>query len=98
VIEMSKTIPVQPSNVRYGNHKGVVESKDFTALFNHILGEMLTIADASFTDKEQRTAVKEMIKRTIWSNYEPLQVWLHHEEHKKEHKCEEEHPPVVFPF
>lgn len=92
-------IPIQPSDVRYGNHKGVVESRNFTALFNHILGEMLTIADASFTDQEQRNAVKEMMKRTIWSNYEPLQEWLHHEEHKEEcGDCEKNHPPFVFPF
>lgn len=30
-------------------------------------GQMLTIVDASFTDKEQREAVKSIVRNNIWS-------------------------------
>lgn len=32
-------------------------------------GKMLTIIDASFQDKEQRKAVKDIMRRTIWFDW-----------------------------
>jgi hypothetical protein len=32
----------------------------------HLEGELLTIADASFTDKQQREAFKSLIRQTLW--------------------------------
>jgi predicted kinase len=32
-------------------------------------GKLLTIVDASFTDREQRKAVKDLVRQTIWFNW-----------------------------
>lgn len=32
-------------------------------------GKLLTIADASFQDKEQRKAVKDILRRTLWFDW-----------------------------
>jgi hypothetical protein len=32
-------------------------------------GKMLTIADAAFSDKEQRKAIKDIIRRTFWFDW-----------------------------
>jgi len=62
---------------RYGNYTSAnIQSKHFTALFNHITGKVLTIVDATNTDREQRDALKQLIKQTIWNDYETLQDWM----------------------
>ena len=33
---------------------------------NNIIGEVLAIIDASISDKEQRRAIKQLIKRSVW--------------------------------
>lgn len=33
---------------------------------SNLVGQLLTIADASFQDKQQREAVKSLIKNTVW--------------------------------
>ena len=33
---------------------------------SNLVGKLLTIADASFQDEQQREAVKSLIKRTVW--------------------------------
>lgn len=84
-------------SIRYDNHKAEVESKHFTALFNHLVGDMCTIVEAAISDREQRRAIKELTKRTIWSNMDALQNWLHHESNKATCNCKE-HPEMTFPF
>ena len=37
------------------------------AQFNHLLGEVLTIVDASFQDQIQRKAVKDLVKGKFYS-------------------------------
>ena len=37
---------------------------------NVLLGRMLTVAEASFPDKEQREAVKRLVMRNIWHWYD----------------------------
>lgn len=41
---------------------------------NYLLGELLTITDASFSDKEQRKAVVSLIKTTVWRKINHLQT------------------------
>ena len=33
---------------------------------NNLVGKLLTIIDASYTDATQRTAVKQLIKNVVW--------------------------------
>ena len=62
---------------RYENYKAETNSQDFSSLIRQIEGQMLTIADASFVDQEQRRAVKSLIKNTLWGNtYEDIQKCL----------------------
>lgn len=84
----------KPFYDRYENYKAEIESKQFTALFNHFLGKMLTFIDASVSDKEQREAQKQIIKQMIWEDYEPLQKWLFW----KQFEDKDNTPLNVFPF
>lgn len=34
---------------------------------SRLIGKLLTIADASFADKQQREGVKSIIKQTVWA-------------------------------
>lgn len=84
---------------RWSNYVGEIDSTEFTSLFNHLQGQMLTIADAMFTDKTQREAAKSIIKRTIWDNYEELQRWLFRQmQDKNSPKGTGRAPANVFPF
>lgn len=62
---------------RYENYTATVVSLDLTELFRHIEGKMLTIVDASFPDKDQREAVKSLVRVSLWGNtYEEVQKSL----------------------
>lgn len=61
---------------RYGNYQATVYSKNFTNLFNHLTGKVLTIIDASVVDPVQRDAMKQLIKTAIWENNDVLQEWM----------------------
>lgn len=37
---------------------------------NHLVGKVLTVADASFSDPEQRKAVKDLFTQAVWQWYE----------------------------
>ena len=40
--------------------------KDFTALTGNLEGQWLTLIDATFSDKEQRKAMKDVVRKMIW--------------------------------
>ena len=42
----------------------------------YILGKILTIVDASITDKEQLKAVKDLIKTSFWDAYDIVWRWM----------------------
>lgn len=52
----------------------------------HLEGKILTIVDASFVDREQRKAVKDLIRRAIWFD------WCSNLEAKTEPKMEQGMP------
>ena len=62
---------------RHSNYKAEIESKQFTALYNHITGVILTTIDASISDSVQREALKTILKQQIWESYEPVTRWLY---------------------
>lgn len=37
--------------------------------FKHLEGKMLTLCDATFTNKEQREAFKKIVSNTLWSYF-----------------------------
>lgn len=37
--------------------------------FRHLEGKLLTLCDATFTNKEQREAFKKMVSNTLWSYF-----------------------------
>lgn len=37
--------------------------------FNFMLGDILTILDATVVDKQQNKAVKDLVKRTVWDRF-----------------------------
>jgi hypothetical protein len=47
---------------------------------NHLVGKLLTLADAAFNDREQRRAFKDLIRETTWDWYwgnssTPVSAW-----------------------
>ena len=59
---MSDTTPVH----EYGQELQDWVRKDLTALVGNLEGQWLTIVDATFSDREQRRAMKDIIRKTIW--------------------------------
>jgi hypothetical protein len=55
-----------------GNYYGLVAYDEL----RNLEGKILTIVDASFTDKEQRKAVKDIVRRTFWFD------WVEHHIYK----------------
>lgn len=41
----------------------------YMGYINHLTGKLLTFADASFSDIEQRSAFKDMLKQITWNWY-----------------------------
>lgn len=62
---------------QFENYEAIITSRQFTNLFNHIVGKLLTLADATFIDKDQREAFKSLIKTNIWEINDPLQKWMY---------------------
>ena len=57
---------VNPDGIKWGgNYYGLV-SYD---MLRNLEGKMLTIVDATFSDKEQRKATKDIIRRTFWFDW-----------------------------
>lgn len=53
-----------PTDVPSGDHNAIiVDSRDFS----DILGKLLTYVDATYTDKDQRKAHKDIVKNTMWA-------------------------------
>jgi hypothetical protein len=48
-----------------GNYYGLLSYESL----QNLEGKMLTIVDASFQDKDQRKAVKDIVRRTIWFDW-----------------------------
>ena len=46
------------------------------AFFNHLMGEILTIVEASTTDETQRKALKSVVGNTIHNDSVLLQKWI----------------------
>lgn len=40
--------------------------KDFTAWVGSLEGRILTVIDATFSDPQQRKAMKDVLRKTIW--------------------------------
>lgn len=69
---MSRSIPVhEPVDFKYTSSKLMSHLND--SVYEHrnqLLGEILTIVDASIQDQEQRKAVKDLIRKVFYSgNY-----------------------------
>ena len=50
----------------------LISMKDVNSVFNTIVGETLTVIDASLTDKEQKKAVKDLIKHSMYDGLDTL--------------------------
>jgi len=45
------------------------------SVMRHIEGKLLTIVDASISDKEQCRAIKSLVKNSIWDDVRILEEW-----------------------
>jgi len=43
-----------------------------TDQINYIVGKLLTLVEATFTDQEQRKATKDLVMQTMWNWYEAM--------------------------
>lgn len=51
-------------------------SKQIMNLEAKILGKVLTIIDASVTDREQREAMKMLVKQAVWDTTDVVVEWM----------------------
>ncbi len=65
---------------RYENYSANVSSQNLTALFQHLEGKILTFVDASYPDSIQRNAIKSLLKRALWEDYDILQEWFYNQQ------------------
>ena len=65
---LSKYDPVTKNYEKcQGFRTGCIEAKLEMNDVSNLVGKLLTIADASFTDKQQREGVKSLIKQIVWA-------------------------------
>lgn len=43
---------------------------------SQVLGKVLTIVDASVTDRDQREAMKQLIKQAVWDTADTVVEWM----------------------
>lgn len=65
------------SYARWNQYTVEMRSSDMNALFSHIVGKVLTIIDASYSDVSQREAVKSIVKDALWGTSDALAEWMH---------------------
>ena len=53
-----------------------VTSGQFLRLGDHLQGRILTILEAAFTDKDQLTAVKSLVKNALWDDFSEVTRWM----------------------
>jgi len=56
--------------------KTTFSSKNIADFESTVLGKILTIIDASIVDKEQREAMKSLIKQQVWSTTDIVVKWM----------------------
>ncbi len=59
-----------------GNYESIIQSRDIVSLYKNLLGEYLTLVDATFSDREQREAQKSVIRRMIDKHRGTLLHWI----------------------
>ena len=59
-----------------------VSSKNIADFSSVLVGKILTVIDASVTDREQREAMKSLIKQNLWSTVDIFVQWMS-EQNKK---------------
>lgn len=53
-----------------------ITSEKLGAFVSHLQGTILTIIDASYTDREQREAVKSLVRNALWDNTGLVVKWM----------------------
>lgn len=76
--------------------QGEVKAIDFICYNNHLLGQVLTIIDALGLQPDQKKATKDLIKRAMWSNYDPVWGWMNDLRKAKEGKLDGQY--IQFPY
>ncbi len=56
--------------------KKLVNMSDVNDVFNQVIGEVLTIVDASVVDKSQNKAMKDLIKHSIYDGLDTLHALI----------------------
>ena len=47
----------------------------FQSVINSLNGRLLTILEASVSDKEQRNAMKTLVRKELWGTYDKVRDW-----------------------
>lgn len=79
VLTESVNTPHPPRNDvfdAWGNYQTLFQSKNVVSLYKNIMGEFLTLIDATFPDKEQREAQKSIVRRMLSQHKETLLKWV----------------------
>ena len=68
----------------YEMYTAAINSKNLNDFTRHLQGKLLTIIDASISDKDQCKAIKSLISEKLWESNHTVQEWMFEQEGGKE--------------
>ena len=58
-------------------HKNLISLEELENYQGSLVGKILNIVDASYSDKEQKEALKRLVKSTMWSQFDVVRKWYY---------------------
>jgi hypothetical protein len=72
--EPMKVVSTQYGDIKFWEKKQITTTNT-AGIFTSLEGRILTIIDACMVESEQKKAIKDLIKREIWSTQDKIVNW-----------------------
>lgn len=59
------------------NAEAKISCKNINSFTSHLEGKVLTVIDASISDRIQREALKSILRNTLWDTSSIVYQWVH---------------------
>lgn len=59
------------------NEEATLTCKDLNSFVSHLQGKVLTVVDASVGDKDQKEAIKSLLRSALWEPTSNVYQWIH---------------------
>lgn len=67
---------IKPSDPLFKPLQAMIQAIDLICYNNSLVGQTLTIIDATGLDRDQKKAIKDLIKQAAWRNYDIVWRWM----------------------